>query len=68
MDHTEFMFDCSINAANHNWKILSCYKDLGFALKAQQNTSLRYGSDFRSLNELKQLLGAHPLWNFFLHI
>ena len=57
------MFERSLDAANHNWKILYGYKDLGCALREQCNTPLKYGSEFRSVATLKPLLGNHPLWN-----
>ena len=58
-----FQFQCSIEAAEHNWAILTKFNlDLGAALSNQQGTPLAFGSEFRSPELLEPLLNYHPLW------
>jgi len=63
---TEFRFDWSDDAADHNWAILRRYQlDLGAALTAQPYSALTFGSEFRPLHLLAPLLSSHPLWPRF---
>ena len=49
--------------------MLSSFKDLGCALKLQNNTPLKYGSEFRPVETLQPLLKNHPLWgNLSTHL
>ena len=60
----EFIFELSESAALHNLEILNKYRnELSKALRANENSSLGYGSEFRKLQELKKVFGFHPLWS-----
>ena len=58
-----FKFEINKETAEHNWKILSKFSDLGEALKSQEKTALGYGSEFRSTILLEKIFKYHPLWN-----
>ena len=59
----ESFFKLSESAASHNLNILNKYSnDLGEALRANENSPLGYGSEFRKPQELKKVFGFHPLW------
>jgi hypothetical protein len=65
-DATEFSFESSIGAAEHNFCILENYEfDLQAAITgpAAQNTPLRPGSEFRPVELLQKVFCNHPLWN-----
>ena len=60
----EFIFELSESAASHNLNILNKYSNnLGEALRANENSPLGYGSEFRKPHELKKVFGFHPLWS-----
>jgi hypothetical protein len=59
----EFIFKLSESAASHNLEILKKYSNnLGKALKANENSSLGYGSEFWTPQELQKVFGLHLLW------
>ena len=58
----KFHFTRTMEAAKHNWEIITQYRHLGEALDSQQNSILRYGSEFRPVQSLQPLLEHHPLW------
>jgi hypothetical protein len=61
--HPEFKFKLLAEAALHNLNILSKYYcDLDKALKAQQDSLLGYGKEFKPLDILKIIFGLHHLW------
>ena len=60
----EFIFELSESAASHNLNVLNKYSNnLGEALRANENSPLGYGSEFRKPHELKKVFGFHPLWS-----
>jgi hypothetical protein len=63
---TEFRFEWSIAAADHNLAVLQKHAlDLETALAAQPFSSLTPGSEFRPVELLAPLLSMHPLWPKF---
>ena len=59
----EFSFEFTDEGARHNLEVLKKYDlDLGRALKAQQNSPLGNGKEFRPTSVLQQIFGLHPLW------
>ncbi len=59
----EFCFEMTLEAAEKNFLVLKCHSfDLGKAIKAQSNSPVGYGSEFRKHWILSPLLGNHPLW------
>ena len=60
---SQFKFEMTHSAAEHNWETLVTYKNLGDAISASNNSHLQYGSEFRPTSELRPLLQHHPLWN-----
>ncbi len=60
----EFSFDFTDNGAVHNLEVLRKYDlNLGKALKAQQDSPLGNGKEFKPPSVLQQVFGLHPLWN-----
>ncbi len=58
----EFSFEFTDEGAAHNLKVLRPYDfDLGKALKAQQDSPLRSGKEFRPTLVLQQVFSLHPL-------
>eukprot|EP00804_Cyclotella_cryptica_P020545 CCRYP_003391-RA/>CCRYP_003391-RA protein AED:0.08 eAED:0.21 QI:0/-1/0/1/-1/1/1/0/170 len=58
-----FKFELTREAALKNYLVLLKYnRDLDLALKAQQDTPLGYGSEFRKASVLEPLLANHPNW------
>ena len=63
---TEFRFEWSTEAADHNLEVLQRHAlDLDIALAAQPFSSLTPGSEFRPVELLAPLLSLHPLWPKF---
>ncbi len=63
---TEFRFEWSTEAADHNLAVLQRHAlDLDIALAAQPFSSLTPGSEFRPVELLAPLLSLHPLWPKF---
>ncbi len=63
---TDFCFEWSIAAADHNLAVLQKHAlDLETALAAQPFSSLTPGSEFRPVELLAPLLSMHPLWPTF---
>ena len=60
--HSQFKFEMSTLEAEHNWKILANYKNLGEAITAKNSSPLQYGSEFKHTSDLSPLLCHHPLW------
>jgi hypothetical protein len=59
----KFCFEMTLEAAEKNFLVLKCHSfDLGKAIKAQLNSPVGYGSEFRKHWILSPLLGNHPLW------
>ena len=57
-------FDPSREAANHNFRVLSEYNfNIEALINAHPNTPMSYGSEFRPIEVLSQLLGHHPNWD-----
>ena len=63
-----FKFELNEAAANHNWKILQKYPNLGSALEDQKNSPLGYGSEFCPSSFLEPIFKLHPLWPRFKSI
>jgi hypothetical protein len=60
----EFSFECTDDGAVHNLEVLRKYNlNLGKALKAQQDSPLGNGKEFKPHSVLQQVFGLHPLWN-----
>ena len=57
-----FEFKINKESADHNWKVLSQFKNLGEALDAQKDSALGYGSEFRPSSDLERIFKFHPLW------
>jgi hypothetical protein len=63
---TEFRFEWSTEAADHNLAVLQRHAlDLDIALAAHPFSSLTPGSEFRPVELLAPLLSLHPLWPKF---
>ena len=59
----EFCFEMTLEAAEKNFLVLNRHSfNLGKAIKAQSNSPVGYGSEFRKHWILSPLLGNHPLW------
>ncbi len=59
----EFNFELAEDGAAHNLEVLRRYDfDLGKALKAQENSPLGNGKEFRLTKVLENVFGLHPLW------
>lgn len=57
------MFQMTQEAAEHNTKILEEHSmDFDWFLRGQQETTLAYGSEFRPVEQLRLVLGNHPLF------
>jgi hypothetical protein len=53
-------------ALDHNTQLLtSHYGDLGAMLRSQPGTFLQYGTEFSPVEQIEQILGAHPNFAFF---
>jgi len=65
MNESKFLFQISKTAATHNWKELQKHPNLGEAIIADNNSPLRYGSEFRSISSLEKVFCLHPLWPRF---
>lgn len=63
IESTKFKFEISSEAAKHNWSELQKHDNLGDALKAEGNSPLKYGSEFRPTRLLQYIFKYHPLWN-----
>jgi hypothetical protein len=60
----EFEFKLTNEAASKNWLVLKKYKlSISQAIEAQNQTPLRYGSEFRDPALLEQLFANHPNWD-----
>jgi hypothetical protein len=60
----EFSFEFTDIGAVYNLEVLRKYNlDLGKALKAQQDSRLGNGKEFKPPVVLQQVFGLHPLWN-----
>jgi hypothetical protein len=60
----EFSFEFTDDARAYNLEVLRKYNlDLGKALKAQQDSPLGNGKEFKPPSILQQVFGLHPLWN-----
>ena len=58
------MFEFSMKAAKHNSEILKSHGyDLDRAIEAQGYTHLSMGSELRPVNQLRPLIGHHPLFH-----
>ncbi len=58
------VFENTREAVEANSKILeSTGYDLGKLLQAHSDTTLGYGSEFRTVTQLKPLIGRHPHFN-----
>ena len=65
----EFKFLLDKESAQRNFCILQKYKfDLTKALKAQENSPLSYGSEFKSTKVLSLIFALHPNWKRMKHI
>ena len=63
LDAPDFCFEMTLEAAEKNFLVLKSHGfDLSKAIKAQWNTPVGYGSEFRKPQILSPLLGNHPLW------
>ena len=61
-----FKFDISQEAANYNYELLKKNKfDFDSLLNQKQTSITSYGSEFKSTQDLKTLLGHHPRWSAF---
>ena len=59
----QFLFEMTTTAANANWEVLRRYgRCLASAIDGHTGTPLQYGSEFRSVNTIRPVLGSHPLW------
>jgi hypothetical protein len=59
----DFNFELTEDGAAHNLEVLRRYDfDLGKALKAQENSPLGNGKEFRPTKVLHSVFGLHPLW------
>ena len=63
-----FKFKINKETAEHNWKILKKFPNLGIALENQKDSALGYGSEFWSSSSLEKIFKFHPLWNKFKDI
>ncbi len=60
----EFSFKFTDDGAAYNLEVLRKYDlDLRKALKAQQDSPLGNGKEFKPPSVLQQIFGLHPLWN-----
>ena len=57
-----FKFIRTREAALHNWEVLWRFNNLGEVIRANKDTIVQYGSEFRPVNELTMLFKNHPLW------
>ena len=59
----KFQFENTIEAAEFNAVVLEKHKfDLHSALRGEKNSPMRYGSEFRNINELGKIFGTHEYW------
>ena len=59
----EFAFDMSMEAAERNYLLLKKYNgSLGTAIRAQGDSPMSMGSEFRTLDVLRAIYGRHPVW------
>ena len=66
--YPEFKFEISAKAALHNLNILGkYYYNLDKALKAQQDSLLGYGKEFKPPKVIKAIFRFHPLWQHGSH-
>jgi hypothetical protein len=60
-----FEFGVSIDSIDHNTKLLEeCMWDLDEALKRQKGSTVDHGSEFRSVDHLRRVVGGHPNFEF----
>ena len=63
MRKSKWTFQRTKTAATSNTKLLKSYGfDVKRAIQTDKNTSLSYGSEFRSANDLQPLLRHHTNW------
>jgi hypothetical protein len=61
---SQLSFKNTAEAKNLNASILRRYDwDITKAIQAQPNSIVYFGSEFRNLSELEQILSSHPLWS-----
>ena len=59
----QFMFEMSRRAAAKNYLVLGKYGfDFDKTIRAQVNSPVAYGSEFKPANILEPLFGRHPFW------
>ena len=59
----QFMFEMSERAAKKNYLVLGKYHfDFDKAIRAQVNSPVAYGSEFKPARILEPLFGRHPFW------
>jgi hypothetical protein len=59
----EFAFDMSMEAAERNYLLLKKYNgSLGTAIRAQGDSPMSMGSEFRTPDVLRAIYGRHPVW------
>ena len=65
----EFKFFLDQESSQRNFCILQKYNfDLSKALKAQENSPLSYGLEFKSTKVLSSIFALHPTWETMKHI
>ena len=59
-------FDTDKDSLNRNSELLASFSsDLGRLIETHRHTTLNYGSEFRPLNDMRNILGKHPHFAFF---
>jgi hypothetical protein len=59
-------FATTNEALDHNTHLLTSHNgDLGAMLRSQPGTFLQYGTEFRPVEQIEQILGTHPNFAFF---
>ena len=59
---SNFLFQCSEEAAKHNWDFITQFGNLGIALAVDAESHTKYGSEFRPCSILRHIFRHHPLW------
>ena len=57
-----FVFEQTLQAAQHNWNIFKMFTNLGDAIDNQAGTALTPGSEYKPVSLLQRVFVQHPLW------
>jgi hypothetical protein len=60
-----FLFQCTQQAAAHNWETIQKFGSLANTIQASKHSPIHYGSEFKPARLLAPLLRSHKYWKRF---